>query len=182
MVRQDRVKKREAHSRCVQRLYSCVFCHRESAERPVAVLFDSWRYEVSKRITAPVRSGSNVSINKSTAPPRRACCRIAPVSDSARSCSSRGSQRAETARPGDARPWQQLFCRSGELPKGKVGAVSAESALAWPERLDRTRPEGRTGEDRRIERESSAKDAAAQPWLGHAGHTGTARTEILGEA
>ena len=35
--------------------------------------------------------------------------------------------------------------RSGELPRGKVGAVSAEWPLALPERLDRTRSEGRTG-------------------------------------
>ena len=32
-------------------------------ERPVAVLVDSWRYELSKRMTAAGRSGWNVSIN-----------------------------------------------------------------------------------------------------------------------
>ena len=33
------------------------------------------------------------------------------------------------------------------MPRGKVGAVSAEWALVWPEQLDQTRSEGRTGED-----------------------------------
>jgi len=43
------------------------------------------------------------------------------------------------------------------LPRGKVGAVSAEWPLACPERLDQTRSEGRTGEDRRIQPESGAR-------------------------
>ena len=34
--------------------------------------------------------------------------------------------------------------------EGKAGALSAEWSLAWPERLDQTRYEGRTGEDRRV--------------------------------
>ena len=55
-----------------------------------------------------------------------------------------------------------------ELPKGKVGVLSAEGPLALPESLDRTRSEGGTGEERRIERESSAKNVAVQPRLGHA--------------
>ena len=50
--------------------------------------------------------------------------------------------------------------RSGELPRGKVGAVSSEWPLALPERLDRTRSEDRTGEESRIERESSAKNVS----------------------
>ena len=69
--------------------------------------------------------------------------------------------------------------RSGELPRGKVGAVSAEWPLALPERLDRTRSEGRTGEESRIERESSAKNVAPQPWLGYAVSAGMAKTVIL---
>ena len=65
------------------------------------------------------------------------------------------------------------------MPRGKVGAVSAEWPLACPERLDQTRSEGRTGEDRRIQPESGAKTVAAQPRLGYAGLAGMAKMEIL---
>jgi len=57
--------------------------------------------------------------------------------------------------------------------------VSAEWPLACPERLDQTRSEGRTGEDRRIQSESGAKTVAAQPRLGYAGLAGMAKMEIL---
>ena len=53
--------------------------------------------------------------------------------------------------------------RSGELPRGKVGAVSAEGPLTLQEHLDQTRSEGWTGEERRIERKSSAKNVAPRP-------------------
>ena len=65
------------------------------------------------------------------------------------------------------------------MPRGKVGAVSAEWPPALPERLDRTRSEGRTGEESRIERESSAKNVAPRSWLGYAVRAGMAKTVIL---
>ena len=67
--------------------------------------------------------------------------------------------------------------RSGELPRGKVGAIWAGWARAGLDPLDRTRSKGQIAEDRRTERASSAKKVAAQEWLSCPIRAGMAKVE-----
>ena len=69
-------------------------------------------------------------------------------------CAGRLTRRAQSSRNGEVAERQG---RSG-VGRGAAGAA---------ERLDQTRSEGWTGEERRFERESSAKNVAPRPWLAY---------------
>ena len=83
-------------------------------------------------------------------------------------CAGRLTRRAQSSRNGEVAERQG---RSG-VGRGAAGAA---------ERLDQTRSEGWTGEERRFERESSAKNVAPRPWLAYTVSAGMAKTEILVE-
>ena len=72
----------------------------------------------------------------------------------------------------DTRKPREVAERQGRSGVGRGAAGAAE-------RLDQTRSEGWTGEERRFERESSAKNVAPRPWLAYTVSAGMAKTEIL---
>ena len=80
-------------------------------------------------------------------------------------CAGRLTRERRAAGAGSCREARSEWCRQRGRP-------------ALPEHLDRTRSEGRTGEDKRIERKQ-CEERAPQPWIAYTVRAEKAKTEIL---